>query len=71
MLRNQIAHGDAVDLDEEWSFDGYHHVRYAEEVLRRAIKRTIVIAVEEPLLEESRAIRRVARAYERWGAEHD
>jgi hypothetical protein len=32
VLRNLIAHDDAVDLDEKGSFDGYHHARHAEEV---------------------------------------
>jgi hypothetical protein len=65
VLRNKIAHGDVGELDANWKFEDHHHVRYAEEVLRRAIKRVVVNVVDEPLLERSAGHRGMVRAIEK------
>jgi hypothetical protein len=61
LLRNGIAHGDAI-TDEQWLFeDGKRHLWHADDRLRRAIKRT-VIAAGDADLELDPARRHLTRA---------
>jgi hypothetical protein len=67
LLRNKIAHGDEI-AEGDWAFEGgTRHLHKADEVLRRAIKRTVVKALDEPLLETSLWQRRTTRALKEGG----
>jgi hypothetical protein len=63
-LRNKVAHGDIVEADD-WLFeDGRRHLHLADDVLRRAIKRTVVRATGNNTLEMSTIARALARREE-------
>ncbi|HEX3563219.1 MAG TPA: hypothetical protein VHU24_10310 [Solirubrobacterales bacterium] len=66
LLRNRISHGDVIGTEgDDWTFDdGEHHLRHADAVLRRAIKRTIIHGGADPLLEETPHKRTMIRAVE-------
>lgn len=66
LLRNRISHGDVIGTEgDDWTFDdGEHHLRHADAVLRRAIKRTIIRSGADPLLEETPHKRTMIRAVE-------
>jgi hypothetical protein len=69
LLRNAIAHGDVID-EEEWLFDdGRRHLWHADDVLRRAIKRTVIEAVGDDDLELDPGRRYLKRSYERLEAQ--
>ena len=68
ILRNRIAHGEIAE-DQEWKHEGQHHLHRADDILRRAIKRSVAKASGNPLLESSpperamlKAIRRARRS---------
>lgn len=64
ILRNKVAHGDPVD-EGDWLFDdGNRHLWRADDILKRAIKRTVVRAGSDPLIELPRIERYFKRAYE-------
>lgn len=63
-LRNKIAHGDAIP-PADWLFEeGKRHLWHADDVLRRAIKRTVIRAGHDPLLEQAVVDRLFSRANE-------
>jgi hypothetical protein len=62
LLRNKIAHGDELADEDSVFEEGTRHLHRADEVLRRAIKRVVVNARDEPLLERSVGERRMAKA---------
>jgi hypothetical protein len=65
LLRNAIAHGDTID-EQHWLFDdGGRHLWHADEVLRRAIKRTVIEAGGDEDLELEPVRRYLKRSYER------
>lgn len=62
LLRNAIAHGNDISNDE-WLFDGQHHVWRADDKLRRAIKQTVIAAGHSPDLVLAPGERALKRAY--------
>jgi hypothetical protein len=66
LLRNRISHGDVIGTEgDDWTFDDdEHHLRHADAVLRRTIKRTIIRGGADPLLEETPHKRTMIRAVE-------
>lgn len=61
LLRNAIAHGDAIS-EADRSFEGQLHLWRGEHTLRAAIKRTVVQVGHDPDLELDRATRELRRA---------
>jgi hypothetical protein len=65
LLRNAIAHGDVIER-EQWLFeDGRRHVWHADDMLRRAIKRTVVRATGDADLELESGWRQRKRVLDR------
>jgi hypothetical protein len=64
-LRNAVAHGDVIAREDWLHEDGNRHVWHADDVLRRAVKRTVVRALDEPDLELDRFRRHLRRAWEK------
>jgi hypothetical protein len=62
-LRNKVAHGDAVEDTDRLFEDGKRHLWHADDVLRRAVKRTVVRAGADPLIELPAIDRYFKRAY--------
>lgn len=60
LLRNLVTHGDATP-EEAWLHDGVNHVWLAEDMLRRAIKETLIQAGHPADLRDDFATRQLAR----------
>lgn len=63
LLRNKVAHGDVVEERDRLFDDGNRHPWHADDVLKRAIKRTVVRAGADPLIELPAIDRYFKRAY--------
>jgi hypothetical protein len=63
LLRNKVAHGDVVDEADRLFDDGNRHLWHADDVLKRAIKRTVVRGGFDPLIELPAIDRYFKRAY--------
>jgi hypothetical protein len=63
ILRNKVAHGDVVEDTDRLFDDGKRHMWHADDTLKRAVKRTVVRAGADPLIELPAIDRYFKRAY--------
>jgi hypothetical protein len=70
-LRNAIAHGDEISDADRTFEDGKLHYWHANDVLRRAIKRTVISHGGDPDLELSMPDRHLRRRYRRLFGEEE